>query len=114
MAVAEHINSMIALAEGFRLRPDVPRLSEGPATELVPPIDEAAPGLAADTLDQIRVWATSTLGIEHVPAFWRVLARHPRFLASTWANSGLVLCAAELDQATKACAALAVALNAHS
>jgi hypothetical protein len=114
LAVAEHINSMAALAEGFRLRPDVPRLPEGLATELVPPIDEAAPGLAADTLDQIRVWARSTLGIEHVPAFWRVLARHPRFLASTWAKNGLVLGAAELDEATKACAALAVAMNAHS
>ena len=114
LAVAEHVNSMAALAEGFRLRPDVPRLSDGPATELVPPLDEAAPGLAADTLDQIRVWARSTLGIEHVPAFWRVLARHPRFLASTWAKNGLVLSAAELDEATKACAALAVAMNAHS
>jgi hypothetical protein len=114
MAVAEHVNSMAALAKGFRLRPDVPRLSEGPATELVQPIDEAAPGLAADTLDQIRVWARSTLGIEHVPAFWRVLARHPRFLAATWAKNGLVLSAAELDETTKACAALAVAMNAHS
>jgi alkylhydroperoxidase/carboxymuconolactone decarboxylase family protein YurZ len=114
LAVAEHVNSMAALAEGFRLRPDVPRLPEGPATELVPPMDEAAPGLAADTLDQIRVWATSTLGIEHVPAFWRVLARHPRFLASTWAKNGLILSGAELDEATKACAALAVAMNAHS
>src|SRR5260370_21471693 len=114
MAVAEHVNSMVALAEGFRLRPDVPRLSEGPATELVPPLDEAAPGLAADTLDEIRSWAKSTLGIEHVPAFWRVLARHPRFLASTWAKNGLVLGAAGLHEATKACAALAVAMNAHS
>src|SRR6266851_8311227 len=104
---------MAAVAEGFRLRPDVPRLSEGPATELVPPLDEAAPGLAADTLDQIRVWARSSLGIEHVPAFWRVLARQPRFLASTWAKNGLVLRAAELDEATKACAALAVAMNAQ-
>jgi hypothetical protein len=114
LAVAEHVNSMAALAEGFRLRPDVPRLPEGPATELVPPIDEATPGLAADTLDQIRVWARSALGIEHVPAFWRVLARHPRFLASTWAKNGLVLGAAELDEPTKACAALAVAMNGHS
>src|SRR5258708_35105231 len=114
MAVAEHVNSMVALAEGFRLRPDVPRLSDGPATELVTPIDEAAPGLAADTLDQIRVWARLTLGIEHVPAFWRVLARQPRFRASTLAKNGLVLRAAELDEATKACAALAVAMNAHS
>jgi alkylhydroperoxidase family enzyme len=80
----------------------------------VPPIDEADPGLAADTLDQIRAWVSQTLGIEHVPAFWRVLARHPRFLASTWAKNGLVMSAAELDEATKACAALAVAMNAHS
>jgi hypothetical protein len=114
LAVAEHVNSMVALAEGFRLRPDVPRLSEGPPTELVPPLDDAAPGLAADTLDRIRVWARSALGIEHVPAFWRVLARQPRFLASTWAKNGLVLSAAELDEPTKACAALAVAMNAHS
>src|SRR5260370_20241490 len=105
---------MVALAEGFRLRPDVPRLSDGRAPEVVRPLDEAAPGLAADTLDQIREWARSTLGIEHVPQFWRVLARHPRFLASTWAKNGLALSAAELDEATKACAALAVAMNARS
>ncbi len=43
-----------------------------------------------------------------------MLARQPRFLASTWAKNGLVLSAAELDEATKACAALAVAMNARS
>ena len=114
LAVAEHVNSMAALAEGFRLRPDVPCLAKGPATELVQPLDEAAPGLATETLDQIRKWARSTLGIDHVPAFWRVLARQPRFLASTWAKNSLVMSAAELDEATKACASLAVAMNAHS
>jgi hypothetical protein len=114
MAVADHVNSMAALAEGFRLRPDVPHPPQGPATELVPPVDEAEPGLAADTLDQIRAWASSTLGVEHVPAFWRVLARQPRFLASTWAKDRLVLGAAEVDEATKACAAMAVAMNARS
>ena len=114
MAVAEHVNSMAALAEGFRLRPDVPHRPQGPATELVPPVDEAEPRLAADTLDQIRAWSRSTLGTEHVPAFWRVLARQPRFLASTWAKDRLVLAAAEVDEATKACAAMAVAMNARS
>jgi hypothetical protein len=114
MALAEHVNSMAALAEGFRLRPDVPFAPEGPATELVTPIDEAEPGQAAETLDQIRTWAKSTLGIEHVPTVWRVLARHPRFLASTWAKDRLVFGAAEIDEATKACAAMAVAMNAHS
>jgi len=44
MAVAEHVNSMAALAEGFRLRPDVRLASEGPATELVAPVNEAEPG----------------------------------------------------------------------
>jgi len=114
MAVAEHVNSMVALAEGFRLRPDVPRPPEGPATELVTPVDEVEPGLAADTLDHIRSWARSSLGIEHVPAFWRVLARHPRFVASTWGKNCLVLGVGEIDEATKACAAMAVAMNAHS
>lgn len=114
MAVAEHVNSMAVLAEGFRLRPDVPHPASGPATELVAPVDETEPGPAAETLDQIRAWASSALGIEHVPAFWRVLARQPRFLASTWAKDRLVLGAGEIDEATKACAAMAVAMNARS
>jgi hypothetical protein len=114
MAVAEHVNSMAALAEGFRLRPDVPHVQQGPATELVAPLDEAEAGLAADTLDEIRTWTTSALGVDHVPAFWRVLARQPRFLASTWAKDRLVLGAAQVDEATKACAAMAVAMNARS
>jgi hypothetical protein len=41
----------------------------------VAPVGEMERGPATDTLDQIRTWANSTLGIEHVPAFWRVLAR---------------------------------------
>jgi hypothetical protein len=114
LAVAEHVNSLSALAEGFRLRPDVPNPPDGPATELVAPLDEAQPGLAADTIDQIRRWARSTLGIEHVPAVWRVLARQPHFLAATWAKNCLVLAAGQVDEATKACTALAVAMNMHS
>jgi len=82
MAVADHVNSMAVLAEGFRLRPDVPHSPEGPATELVRPLDEAQPGPAAETLDLVRAWAKSTLGIEHVPTFWRVLARQPRVSVS--------------------------------
>ena len=114
IAVAEHVNSMAVLAEAFRLRPDVPSPPSGSPTELVPPVDEAEPGLPADTLDQIGAWARSSLGIEHVPVFWRVLARNPRSLASTWAKDRLVLGAAELDEATKACVGFAVAMNAHS
>lgn len=114
MAVAEHVNSLAVLAEGFRLRPDVPHPASGPATELVAPVDETEPGLAADVLDQIRAWASSALGVEHVPAFWRVLARQPRFLAATWAKDRLVLGAGDVDEGTKACAAMAVAMNGRS
>jgi hypothetical protein len=114
MAVAEHVMSMTALAEGFRLRPDVPTQPDGPATEIVPPLALEDAGPATETLREIQRWAQSVLGIEHVPAFWRVLARHPRFLSSTWAKNCLVMSAAQIDEATKACIALAVAMNAHS
>jgi hypothetical protein len=114
MAVAEHVNSLAVLAEGFLLRPDIPSPPSGLPTELVPPFDEAEPGPAAETLDQIRAWAKASLGIEHVPVLWRVLARNPRFLAATWAKDRLVLRAGELEEATKACVALAVAMNARS
>jgi len=114
MAVAEQVASMTALAEGFRLRPDVPRPPDGLPTELVPPLDEVEPGQAAETLDAIRQWATEALGVQHVPALWRVLARHPRFLSATWAKDRLVFGRGELDEATKACAAMAVAMNMRS
>ncbi len=114
MAVAEHVASMAALAEGFRIRPDIPHPPTGADTELVAPLDETAPGVAAQTLDEIRLWAAEALGVQHVPAFWRVLARHPRFLAATWAKDRLLFCGGELDEATKTCAGMAVAMNARS
>jgi hypothetical protein len=114
VAVAEHVNSMAVLAEGFRLRPDVPVPSREPSTELVAPLDEATDGPTTERLHEIRGWARSTLGIEHVPTFWRVLARHPRFLDATWAKSCLVLGAGDLDEPAKACIALATAMNARS
>jgi hypothetical protein len=95
MGVAEHVASAAALGEGFRLRPDVPHPPDGPASELVRPVGEAEPGLAAETLDSIRLLARQALGIDYVPAFWRVLARHPRFLAATWAKDRLVLALAK-------------------
>lgn len=78
------------------------------------PVDEAEPGPAANTLGEIRAWTRSNLLTEHIPVFWRVLARQPRFLASTWTKDRLVLSAGEIEEATKACAAMAVAMNEHS
>jgi hypothetical protein len=99
-------------AADLRMRRQLADRAQDPLLVLVR--EDAEPGLAAETLDQIKAWAGSALGIDHVPAVWRVLARQPRFLAATWAKNCLVLGAGELDEATKACTALAVAMNARS
>jgi hypothetical protein len=111
MAVAEHVASLAAFADGFLLEPDVPSALSGPGTALVAPLEEHA---ASEALTEIRSWAADTLGVAHVPAFWRVLARHPRFLASTWAKDRLVFGAGEIDAIARLCTAIAVAMNLHS
>ena len=113
MAVAEHVVSIGRAAAGLRLRADVPDDPRGDATELIdlaaePPSDTAA------TLGEIAAWARTALHTEHVPAFWRALARRPRLLASVWAKHRLVLGAGELDESAKLCLALAVAMNERS
>jgi hypothetical protein len=65
------------------LRPDVALPPDGHATELVAPVEAKAAGAAADTLEEISAWTKSTLGIDHIPSLWRVLARQPRFLAAS-------------------------------
>ncbi|HLZ30750.1 MAG TPA: hypothetical protein VKV73_25820 [Chloroflexota bacterium] len=114
LAIAEHTRSMAAVVEGFGLRPDVPSPPDGVTGELVAPIAELEAGAAAETLGQIQRWAQAVLGTGHVPAFWRVLARQPRFLAATWAKNCLVLGPGELDETTRVCVALAVAMNVPS
>lgn len=113
MAVAEHVVSIGRAAAGLRLRPDVPDGARGEATEL---IDLAAepPSDAATTLAEIAAWARTALKTEHVPAFWRALARRPRLLTSVWTKHRLVLGAGELDEAAKLCLALALAMNERS
>lgn len=109
-AIAEHVASLTAATVAFELRPDVPlAVDDDGRTPLVPLVDEAHAGEAADTLAQIRDWATQALGINHVPAVWRALAHDPRLLESTWRKDQLVLAAGTLDEVVKGCVALAVA-----
>jgi hypothetical protein len=108
-AVAEHVASLTAAA-AFQLRPDVPTESGDGAAALVPLLDEDADlGGAPATLSEIRTWARGNLGVDRVPAFWRVVAHQPRLLETTWRKDRLVLAAGVLDELTKGCAALAVA-----
>jgi hypothetical protein len=113
MAVAEHVAGLTAAAEGLLLAPDVPAPSADPPPGLVAPADEAAPEVA-DTLAEVRAWAREALGVDGTPLFWRVLAHRPGLLAATWAKDRLVLGPGEIDAATKACVALAVAMFRQS
>ncbi|MGD9892777.1 MAG: hypothetical protein AB7R89_01695 [Dehalococcoidia bacterium] len=113
LAIAEHVNSLSALADGFRLPPDVPHPSDT-STSLVAPLPGGEDGPATETLSEIQAWVGECLGIAHVPAIWRVIARHPKFLAAEWAKHQLVFSDGEISLGPKLCAALAVAMNKHS
>jgi hypothetical protein len=113
MAIAEHVVSVVAAAEGLRLRPDVPRQGPGETTELID-TDREPPGDARQTLAEIASWSKAELGIDHVPIFWRALTGRPRLLAGIWAKHRLVLGAGELDASAKLAIALAVAMNKRS
>jgi alkylhydroperoxidase/carboxymuconolactone decarboxylase family protein YurZ len=114
LGIAEHVASISATAEGLRLRSDVPDAPHGPATELVAPVQDSATEGASTTLQEVREWSRGALGVDHVPAFWRVLARRAGLLAAVWAKHRLVLGAGQLDAAAKLCVALAVAMNKQS
>jgi hypothetical protein len=113
LAVAEHVSSIAAAAAGLRLRADVPR----PATDATTDRADLSRAPSADaqrTLDEVAEWARDALRIDHVPVFWRVLARKPRLLEAAWAKHRLVLSPDELSGELKVAVALAVAMNAHS
>ena len=82
-------------------------ISEDGAGPLVPLLDEAeADPAARPVLAEIRAWSREHLGWDRVPAFWRAIARQPRYLATAWAKNRLVLEPSELDRATKVAVAL--------
>src|SRR5713226_380691 len=114
MAIAEHIVSVSAAAEGLRLGADVPSSSIGrPAAPLIA-IPERPPDEAKATWDEIAAWSSGALGIAHVPAFWRAFANRPWLLAAIWAKHRLVLGAGEVGTDAKLAVALAVAMNQRS
>jgi len=113
MGIAEHVVSVVAAAEGLRLRPDVPREAAGEMTELIDTRREP-PHDARETLAEIARWSKEELGVTHVPIFWRALAARPRLLESIWAKHRLVLGVGELDPNAKLAIALAVAMNKRS
>ena len=109
VAVAEHVASLTAAAAAFHLAPDVPSPAADRLPPLVAPVDEHNAGEASSTLREIRAWSRQTLGVEHTPVVWRVLAHQPRLLSTTWRKDRLILAAGRVDELVKSCVALAVA-----
>ena len=115
MAVAEHIASLCAGAEALRLPVDIPEPVEETSRDSVRPADpQDLEGEAREAMEEIGAWARSSLGIGHVPLIWRVLARMPRTMVSTWRKDRLVMSGGRLDEDAKACMAFAVAANRQS
>jgi len=109
-ALSEHLASLTAASAALQLAPDVPaQPTDSAGMPLVPMVDQASAGEAAETLGQIAGWSAKALGIGHVPGIWRALANDPTLLAATWRKDQLVLAAGALDELTKGCVALAVA-----
>lgn len=109
-AVAEHVASLTGASAAFQLRADVPlNVGDGAGASLVPFIEDAGSDDVAAILGEIREWAHQVLGIEHVPAIWRVLAHDRRLLEATWRKDRLIMGPGTLDELVKSCAALAVA-----
>jgi hypothetical protein len=114
LAIAEHIVSVSAAADGLRLKADVPIASVvGTGSPLIA-IPERPPDEAKSTWDEIAAWSSEALGVGHMPVFWRAFAGRPRLLATIWAKHRLVLGAGELGMDAKLAVALAVAMNQRS
>jgi alkylhydroperoxidase/carboxymuconolactone decarboxylase family protein YurZ len=110
MAVAEHTASLCAGAEALNLPVDLPEPTEPSWPLAVRPVDPAQlEGDAAAAMDEIAKWAQSGLGVQHVPLLWRVLARMPRIMLTTWRKDRLVMSSGRLDAEAKACIAFAIA-----
>jgi alkylhydroperoxidase/carboxymuconolactone decarboxylase family protein YurZ len=110
MAVAEHVASLCAAAEGLRLPIDIPESAAPSAPFAVRPVDPAAlAGEAAAAMAEVASWAPASLGISHVPLIWRVLARLPWMMLNTWRKDRLVMSGGRIDEDAKVCIAFAVA-----
>jgi alkylhydroperoxidase/carboxymuconolactone decarboxylase family protein YurZ len=109
MGVAEHARALSTVAAALLL--------EGLDSEpgLVRPLASAAaePAVAA-LLDEIAAVVPPSMGRAEIPALWRVLARNPHYLVSTWKKERVVMGAGTLGERDKRRTALGVAMSLRS
>ena len=108
MAVAEHARALSTTAAALLLE----SLDHGDARGLVAPLDPSAAGPdVRDLLAEIAAVVRTSVGTDTVPALWRMLARNPHYLESTWRKELIVMGDGVLAARDKRRTALGVAMS---
>jgi alkylhydroperoxidase/carboxymuconolactone decarboxylase family protein YurZ len=107
MAVTEHARALSTTAAALLLES---LDTDGPA--LVAPLAEGEPGAEVrERLAEVAAAIRSSMGRDTVPALWRVLARNPHYLESTWRKELVVMGDGVLAARDKRRTALGVAMS---
>jgi len=109
MAVTEHARAMSTTAAALLLE----RLDD--ETGLVAPLAGAPEDEeVAALLGEIGAVVPSAMGRRDVPALWRILARNPHYLRSTWRKEQVVMRDGALSARDKRRTALGVAMSVRA
>jgi len=105
MGVTEHTRALGTTAAALLLE------SLDDERALVAPLaaGAASPEVGA-ILEEIAAWSASALGRPTIPVLWRVLARNPHYLESTWRKELAVMAEGALTMRDKRRVALGVAM----
>jgi alkylhydroperoxidase/carboxymuconolactone decarboxylase family protein YurZ len=106
MGVTEHVRALATTAAALLLE------SLDAERALVPPLTRPAADRAVETLlDEIASVVPPSMGRSEIPVLWRVLARNPHYLESTWRKEEVVMRAGALPSRDKRRVALGVAMS---
>lgn len=108
MAVTEHARAMSTTAAALLLD----RLDD--EAGLVTPAGDPGPEEVAALLAEIRAAVPPAMGRADVPALWRILARNPHYLRSTWHKERVVMRDGVLTARDKRRTALGVAMSVRA
>lgn len=105
MGVTEHTRAMATTAAALLLD------SLDTDRSLVAPLEgETGEDEVKTLLDEIAAWSASAFGRAGVPRLWRILARNPHYIESTWRKEQAVMADGALSARDKRRTALGVAM----
>ena len=106
MGVTEHSRALATAAAGLLLE------SLDDERALVSPLARPAADRSVEALlDEIALVVPVSMGRSGIPLLWRVLARNPHYLESTWRKDQVVMRAGALSARDKRRTALGVAMS---